>query len=59
MADAVRSLDPGLPIISYRSGSIENASIRQAVCDTLEGGERAFLEREKRYRLRWDDEYSL
>ena len=59
VANAVRSLDPGLPIISYRSGSIENASIRQAVCDTLEGGERAFLEREKRYRLRWDDEYSL
>jgi hypothetical protein len=56
VAEAVRPLEPGLPIISYRSGSIENASIRKAVCDTLEGGERAFLEREKRYRLRWDNE---
>jgi ABC-type lipoprotein export system ATPase subunit len=56
VAEAVRPLEPGLPIISYRSGSIENGSIRRAVCDTLEGGERAFLEREKRYRLSWDYE---
>ena len=32
---------------------LENPRIRKAVCDTLEGGERAFLERERRYRLRW------
>ena len=56
VAEATRALEAGLPLITYRSGSIENASIRRAVCDTLEGGERAFLEREKRYRLRWDDE---
>ena len=34
---------PGqLPPISYLSGGLENAYIRQAVCDILEGGERAF-----------------
>jgi len=41
----------GLPTILYESGSLENSSIRHAVCDILEGGERAFLERERRYRL--------
>ena len=55
VAEAERGLEAGLPTISYSCGSIENPSIRRAVCDTLEGGERAFLEREKRYRLRWDD----
>jgi hypothetical protein len=42
-----------LPTISYASGSLENPKIRHAVCDILEGGERAFLERERRYRLQW------
>jgi hypothetical protein len=32
-------------------GSMENPKIRRAVCDILEGGERTFLERERRYRL--------
>ena len=45
-----------LPTISYESGSLENSAIRRRVCQILEGGERAFLERERRYRLRWDDE---
>lgn len=45
----------GVPQISYRSGSLENPAIRRSVCDILEGGERAFLERERRYRLRWDE----
>jgi predicted ATPase len=45
----------GLPSISYESGSLENPTIRRTVCDILEGGERAFLERERRYRLRWED----
>jgi hypothetical protein len=44
----------GLPTITYRTGSLENPSIRHSVCDILEGGERAFLERERRYRLQWD-----
>jgi len=43
----------GLPEISYQTGSLENNDIRGLVCQTLEGGERAFLERERRYRLRW------
>jgi hypothetical protein len=42
-----------LPAISYDSGSLENPKIRKSVCDILEGGERAFLERERRYRLNW------
>jgi hypothetical protein len=43
----------GLPQITYEGGSLENPNIRHAVCDILEGGERAFLERERRYRLQW------
>jgi hypothetical protein len=47
--------DPGkLPEISYECGSIENPSIRQKVCEILEGGKRAFLERERRYRFEWE-----
>lgn len=45
----------GLPGLHYRSGSLENSEIRRSVCELLEGGERAFLERERRYRLRWDE----
>ena len=40
-----------LPDISYTSGSLENPSIRQDVCNILEGGERAFRERAKRLRV--------
>jgi ABC-type cobalamin/Fe3+-siderophores transport system ATPase subunit len=47
--------DDGLPTISYKCGSLENADIRRTVCEILEGGERAFLERERRYRLHWDE----
>lgn len=42
----------GLPPISYRAGGLENASIRKAVCDILEGGEAAFRERARRLRVR-------
>ncbi len=41
-----------LPPISYRSGGLENANIRKAVCDILEGGENAFQERARRLRVR-------
>jgi len=41
-----------LPSITYTSGGIENASIRKAVCDILEGGEHAFKERARRLRVR-------
>ena len=43
---------PGeLPPITYVSGGLENAHIRKAVCDILEGGERAFQERATRLRI--------
>jgi hypothetical protein len=42
----------GLPPISYLSGGLENAAIRKAVCDILEGGEAAFRERARRLRVR-------
>jgi hypothetical protein len=43
---------PGeLPPITYISGGLENAHIRKAVCDILEGGERAFQERATRLRI--------
>ena len=41
----------GLPKVTYQSGSLENPEIRKAVCNILEGGERAFLDRGRRYRL--------
>jgi hypothetical protein len=43
---------PGkLPPITYVSGGLETASIREAVCDILEGGERALQERARRLRV--------
>jgi ABC-type Mn/Zn transport systems, ATPase component len=46
---------PGdLPPIIYSSGGLENANVRKAVCDILEGGERAFKERARRLRVRLD-----
>ena len=36
---------------SYSSGSIENPTINKAIKDTLEGGEQAFLQRERKYQL--------
>jgi len=47
-------VEDGLPTICYRAGSLESREIRDVVCMTLEGGEDAFRERERRYRLRWD-----
>lgn len=41
-----------LPPITYRSGGLENAEIRKAVCNILEGGEGAFQERARRLRVR-------
>ncbi len=54
VADAQRVSADSLPAIGYEWGSLENPAIRRRVCETLEGGERAFLERERRYRLRWN-----
>jgi hypothetical protein len=44
----------GLPPISYMAGGLENAAVRKAVCDILEGGEAAFRERARRLRVRLD-----
>ncbi len=52
VATAERQAEAGLPVISYRSGALEDADIRDAACKILEGGRRAFLERESRYGLR-------
>jgi ABC-type cobalamin/Fe3+-siderophores transport system ATPase subunit len=41
-----------LPDITYLSGGLEDALIRKAVCDILEGGELAFQERARRLRVR-------
>jgi len=44
----------GLPPISYVAGGLEDAVIRKAVCDILEGGEAAFRARARRLRVRLD-----
>ncbi|MFW2227770.1 MULTISPECIES: TrlF family AAA-like ATPase [Rhizobium] len=41
-----------LPPITYRSGGLEDADMRKDVCDILEGGEAAFMERARRLRVR-------
>jgi len=42
----------GFPAIRYTSaGSLENPEIRQQVCNILEGGNDAFLKRERRYAI--------
>jgi hypothetical protein len=53
IASSERREEGGLPVITYKSGSLENPKIRNAVCLLLEGGKRAFLERERHYRLNW------
>lgn len=51
VATPVPNESGGLPTIEYDSGSLEDPRIRKAVCQILEGGERAFLDRERRYRI--------
>jgi predicted ATPase len=51
VASTTPNPDGGLPTIWYESGCLANKAIRTAVCEILEGGERAFIDREKRYRL--------
>ncbi|MDR3327920.1 MAG: hypothetical protein LBT04_07375 [Prevotellaceae bacterium] len=36
-------------VLKYISGSLENPEINKQICKILEGGERAFLNREKKY----------
>ena len=54
VADAGPHPTGGLPPLQYTSGGLENAVIRKAVCDILEGGEEAFRERARRLRVRLD-----
>lgn len=54
VATSERRTGIGLPTVNYCCGPLENQEIRKAVCDILEGGERAFLDRERRYRLHWE-----
>ena len=44
--------DGGLPRLTYQAGGLDNAAIRRAVCEILEGGELAFQERARRLRVR-------
>lgn len=55
VANSTRTAGTGLPTITYEAGGLEDPHIRGAVCQILEGGERAFLERERRYRLHWGE----
>jgi hypothetical protein len=52
IADAGPHPAQGLPPISYVAGGLDEANIRTAVCDILEGGEDAFRERARRLRVR-------
>jgi energy-coupling factor transporter ATP-binding protein EcfA2 len=54
IAEAGPSQAGGLPPITYTAGGLEDAQIRKAVCDILEGGEEAFRERARRLRVRLD-----
>lgn len=54
IADAGPHHSGGLPPISYVAGGLENAAIRKAVCEILEGGDAAFRERARRLRVRLD-----
>ncbi|AUN04846.1 TrlF family AAA-like ATPase [Clostridium botulinum] len=46
--------DMGKPKIKYYAGALEDIDIRKEVCDILEGGDIAFIKREKRYSLNRD-----
>ena len=52
IADAGPHTPGRLPPITYFSGGLENDHIRNSVCDILEGGEKAFIERARRLRVR-------
>lgn len=52
IADAGPHLRGELPSITYQTGGLENATIRESVCRILEGGEDAFKERARRLRVR-------
>lgn len=52
VADASPSTSGGLPLLTYVAGGLEDEEMRKIVCDILEGGEKAFVERARRLRVR-------
>lgn len=51
VATSERVANNAAPKFSYRSGGLEDPAIRADVCEILEGGRAAFLERAKRLRV--------
>jgi energy-coupling factor transporter ATP-binding protein EcfA2 len=51
VATSARTAGEGAPRFVYRSGGLEDPGIRADVCEILEGGRDAFLERAKRLRV--------
>ena len=51
IASSVRPSPRSLPEVSYTAGGLERPEIREAICRLLEGGEEAFVKRERRYGL--------
>ena len=51
IAKASPHVGGGLPRLTYRGGGLDDAGVRLAVCEILEGGEDAFLERARRLRV--------
>ena len=54
IASALPIDEGGLPKLTYRGGGLDEQGVRQAVCEILEGGEDAFLERARRLRVHID-----
>ena len=54
IADVAAPTGEGLPAITYQSGGLDEALIREIVCDTLEGGELAFRDRARRLRIAFE-----
>ena len=54
IAEANPLSDHDLPRLTYQAGGLEDAVIRKAVCNILEGGEQAFQERARRMRVQLD-----
>lgn len=51
IANSTHGVTGQLPSITYIAGGLESEHIRRAVCNILEGGERAFKERARRLRV--------
>jgi hypothetical protein len=54
IADVGPHTTGALPPITYNAGGLHDGDIRRTVCRILEGGERAFIERARRLRVKLD-----